>query len=542
MTASPRPVRAAASPRLLAALLSLVVVAVLALSSCGGAGTAAGQATGPGEPRPGGTLDYRAAAGGRSLDPAATTGYGLAIPLRALVDSLVFHSIDGEFRPWLAESWEINEDATRYVFHLRDGVTFSNGEPLDANAVVASFESIRRAGAKYAVANTWIGPLSSITAPDPKTVVFEFASPNSSFLQAVSTAVLGIVAPQTSALSFEERQQGLSIIGSGPFVATENRNEEGYRLERRPDYRWPPAGSPNPGPAYLDAIEVHHISDNSIAANQLQAGELDVLHNTEPADKTLFATHPEITIRREPLPGSALGFTVNIKHPLLQDVRVRQALQLAIDREAVLQRASAIDIPATSVFSASNPFWVDRSEKIRTDRERAAALLDEAGWVRGPDGIRVKDGQRLSLDLIYTASTISHEPNIAVVQAQWKELGVELTFGSLTTPEHNQRIQNGDYALSWGSGTRPDIDVLRGTYAGYDPVLDGLFTEILRTPDVHARKELATQVADRILDQAYFIPLYDFIQPIAYRNTVGLRTFEATHIPWLGDAWINEES
>ncbi|MGM1064561.1 ABC transporter substrate-binding protein [Saccharothrix sp. Mg75] len=524
-------------PGRLTTALALLVSAGLALSGCAATG---GTATASGAPVKGGVLKYRAAGGGKSIDPATTTGYGLAVPLRGLVDSLVFNNQDGTFAPWLATKWEVNDNATRYSFTLRQGVTFSNGEVLDSTAVRLSYQALRDGGAKYAVANQWIGALERITTPDPTTVVFELAKPNSSFLQAVSGTVLGIVAPATAALPFEKRQEGLGIIGSGPFVAEESRGEEGYTLVRRDDYSWAPEPAANRGAAYLDKIEVHNIQDNSIAAAELRSGGLDLLHNTEPADKTEFANSTEITIRREPLPGSALGFAANTEVPGLDDARVRRALALAVDRDAVLKRASAIDIAPKSAYTASNPYFTDQSAKIRTDVAEAERLLDEAGWRRGPDGVRTKNGTRLSFQLVYSPSTISHEPNIAVVQSQWKDIGVELKFGSLTQAELNQRLQSGDYSFSWGSGTRPDADVLRSTYGGVDEELDALFGRILAEPDIAARKALAAQASEIVLDKAYYIPLYDFIQPLAHRNSTHLPLFEATHVPWLGDAWVDQ--
>ncbi|MFI9005620.1 ABC transporter substrate-binding protein [Actinosynnema sp. NPDC053489] len=531
--------RRARPPRRATAALILLTSAGLVLSGCA-AGATGGGGSASDTPVKGGVLKYRAAGGGKSIDPATTTGYGLAVPLRGLVDSLVFNNEDGTFAPWLATRWEVNDNATRYSFTLRQDVTFSNGEKLDAAAVKASYQALRDGGAKYAVANQWIGALREITTPSQDTVVFDLAKPNSSFLQAASSTVLGIVAPATAALPFEKRQEGLGIIGSGPFVATESRGEEGYTLTRREDYAWPPAPAKNRGAAHLDKVEVHHIQDNSIAAAELRSGGLDLLHNTEPADKTEFAAGSGITIRRQPLPGSALGFAANTKVPGLDDVRVRRALSLAVDRAAVLKRASSIDIPPKGAYTASNPYFADQSDKIRTDVGEAKRLLDEAGWRPGADGVRAKGGARLAFTLVYSPSTISHEPNIAVVQSQWKDIGVELKFGSLTQAELNQRLQSGDYSFSWSSGTRPDADVLRSTYGGLDQDLDRIFGEVLAEPDIAERKALAAQASAIVLDQAYYIPLYDFIQPLAYRNSTHLPLLEATHIPWLGDAWIDQ--
>jgi peptide/nickel transport system substrate-binding protein len=520
------------------AIVGVAVAATLLLAGCStsDSGGTSGSSTSPVD---GGVLKYRAASGGRSNDPATITGYGPAVPLRQVVDSLVWNNYDGTFAPWLATKWKVNGDATHYEFTLRDGVTFSNKEKLDAAAVKASFQAIRDGGAKFAVVNQWIGDLKSIKTPDESTIVFDFKSPNSSFLQAVSTTSLGILAPKSSALSFEDRQDGTGIIGSGAFVVSSSQGEEGYTLTRRDDYAWAPKPAKNQGAAHLEKIEVHNIEDNSIAAAELRSGGLDLLHNTEPADKTEFASSKDITIRRQPLPGSALGFAANVDVPGLDDVDVRRALALAVDRKAVLERASAIDIPPTSAYTASNPYYTDQSDLIKTDTAEATRLLDEAGWKPGKDGVRAKDGHRLSFNLIYSASTISHEPNIAVVQSQWKKIGVELKFGSLTPAELNQRTQSGDYSFLWGSGTRPDADVLRATYGGLDPQLDKVFRAILAEPDIKARKKLAAEASRIVLEKAYYIPLYDFIQPLAYRNSTHLPTFEASHIPWLGDAWVD---
>jgi peptide/nickel transport system substrate-binding protein len=167
-------------------------------------------------------------------------------------------------------------------------------------------------------------------------------------------------------------------------------------------------------------------------------------------------------------------------------------------------------------------------------------MLDADGWKPGPDGIRAKNGQKLSFSLIFSASTISHEPDIAVVQSQWKAIGVQLSFGSVTAAELNQRTLSGNYSFLWGGGTRPDADVLQAELGGMDPQLDALFKQILAAPSAAERKQLAAETSKIALTKSYLIPLYDFIQPLSYRDTTHLPTYEATEIPWLGDAWVDE--
>jgi peptide/nickel transport system substrate-binding protein len=520
---------------------AVVAAAALALSGCAGNADAgsSGSSGSSNTPVQGGVLKYRAAGGTATNDPASNTGYGLAVPVRAVADSLVWNKSDGSFSPWLATKWTVNSNATHYGFTLRKDVTFSDGEKLDAAAVKGSVESIVEGGAKYATANAEIVGLKKISTPTPYTVDFDFSAPNSSFLQAISSTIFGIVAPSTAKRGFAGRQLGTGIVGSGPFVISQSRGAEGYRLTRRADYKWPPKTAKNQGPAYLKEIDVQNIQDNSVAANDLRAGQLDLVHNVEPVDKTSFTKSKTITINRQPLPGSVNGFQVNPKLPALQDENVRKALSLAIDRKAVLARASAVDIPATSALARSNPYWTDQSSLIQTNVKQAEQLLDAAGWKAGPDGVRQKNGQKLSFSLIFSASTISHEPDIAVVQSQWKAIGVGLTFGPVTTAELNQRTLSGNYSFLWAGGTRPDADVLESEFGGVDPQLDTLFKQILAAPSLAKRKKLAGEASQIVLAKAYLIPLYDFIQPLSYRKTTHLPTYEATEIPWLGDAWVD---
>lgn len=524
--------------------VTALVIVALVLTGCAASATpadpvSADAAVDSGDPVEGGTIRLRSAYNNNSLDPNQASSIAQSIGLRGLVDSLLFHRPDGTFEGWLAESWEVNEDATEYVFHLRDGITFSNGETFDAEAVKLAFDAIRAAEANYATANTFIGDLDEVAVDDDLTVRFSFNSGNSAFLQAVSTVTLGIVAPETSALSFDERQTGTEIYGTGPFVAAENRNEEGYLLEKRDDYAWaPPSSILDDRAAYVDAVEVIYVAENSLAASQLVAGDLDVIQSINADDKTRLHEHADTYIVPDPISGASLGFYVNEEHPALEDVRVRRALQFATDNEELVASASVIDLVPTDAFTRTNPYWTDHSHLIQYDPDEAAELLDEAGWELGDDGFRHKDGEKLSLELIYGTSGAPHESQYALLQARWAEQGIELRLSRLTVAEVNQRVLEGDYAFTWGGGSRPDADVLRANAWGQDAELDSLLEQILVTTDEVERSEIAAAAAERYITQGLRVYFYDFISPPAWRTALQVPTVGQDQLPLFSDAWF----
>lgn len=459
----PNSARRRGAAALAAAVLTVVTPVVLA--GCAAAAAPAGSAP-VGDPVRGGTLSIAFKADNTnlvSIDPFQVYWLEHRVVIRNVVESLTDQDPEtGAIIPWLAESWEISDDGLRYTFHLREGVTFSNGEPFDATAVATSFDANRDFAAENPTTfgATYIAGYDHAEIVDEHTVTLVLHTPNAGFLQATSTTNLAILAPESYATSPEERSRG-AIIGTGPFTLAEYVPEEGIRLERREGYAWPSAASANEGEAYLDAVEISYVPEASVRNGSFQAGDLDIVWPREPftdADLALLES-AGATIESRSLPGPSWAYYANVQDGrILSDERVRAALQLAIDRESYATTIYNADFDVVQgPFDATTPYFASQSDLLGHDPERAAALLDEAGWELADDGYRYKDGQRLTLVRLLQAESAGE----VLIQDQLKQVGIDLQLKVLVAGEYTAATAAGDYDLTSTYMTRADPVILQ---------------------------------------------------------------------------------
>ena len=211
-------------------------IAAIALLAAGAPALATDNQAG-GKPVAGGTLTFGLASDTAIIDPSITGSSITALITRNLVDSLVGQAEDNSFTPWLAERWEVNADNTIYTFHLRRGVTFSDGTPLDAAAVKFNFERILDPKTTSSYAKSLLGPVAGIAAPDAATVVISYKQAFAPLLQGLSLPYLGIQSPTYLR---EAKSTTNTVVGSGPFLLESFTKGSGSRLTRRADYNWGP--------------------------------------------------------------------------------------------------------------------------------------------------------------------------------------------------------------------------------------------------------------------------------------------------------------
>jgi len=197
-------------------LALVTATALLALTACGGDGSA--DATGAdAKPVNGGTLRFAVGSDAGCIDPQQVGSNDSIYSARQLVDSLTDQDPEsGEIVPWLAEDWEINDEVTEFTFTLQEGITFSNGDPLDAQAVADNFDAAEELGPRATLISGYLEDYVETEVEDDRTFTVKFEEPNAQFLQASSTHSLGILHPDTVAQTDDERCA--SVIGSGPFV------------------------------------------------------------------------------------------------------------------------------------------------------------------------------------------------------------------------------------------------------------------------------------------------------------------------------------
>lgn len=449
------------------------------------------------------------------IDPQQDNYGYAAIEGRGLVDSLTDQSYEdpSKIAPWLAESWDVNADATSYTFHLRKDVTFSDGSKFDANVVKANFETVSKiAGAAGA---SYFKGVKAITVVDEFTVKIDFEQPNVPFLAATSTGELGIVAPATLAKTPDERCHS-GVIGSGPFVLDSVKHNEKTEVVRRTGYNWPSALRKHQGEAKLDRVVYRIIPEATVRTGALRSGQVNIIQSTGYDDAEALAAEGFPLSKVESL-GTAVNLLINTSKGILADKQVRLAFSKAINRQEVVDLAfSGFRIPATGVLTRKTPGYLDQSGILAYDLDDAKKVLDAAGWAEGGDGIRTKDGQPLRITVSFYAAPINHA-FLEVVQQQVRDAGFDLQLRPLTGGAYDEALLAGDYDLHRWEWSLGDPDVLRQLYSTKalnrfrlpsENAIDGPLEAQRATTDPAERTRLTDEVQKTILAEAYAVPVF----------------------------------
>ncbi|WP_395242562.1 ABC transporter substrate-binding protein [Agromyces sp. MMS24-K17] len=528
-----------------AALAAATAAAALVLAGCAGADEAAAPTTDA--VTEGGDLVFAIGNDPVSLNPSGTgSGNDTLYVTRQLVDSLLYQDPEtGGLEPWLATDWSSNADATVFTFDLRDDVTFSDGTPFTPEDVKGTLDDVIAAGAQSPGAPLLIGYEETVVV-DEDTVEVHFATPNAAFPAGAATVSLGIVAESTRATPFEQRADGKAVVGSGPFTLGEYTKDVETVLERRDDYAWGPASLGNDGAAHLDTVTFQVVPEAGVRTGSLTSGQVDVIGGVQPNDVQVIEDGGFPIVSRGN-PGATFGVYFNESRPIVADLDVRRAIAAAIDPELVRDTAlNDLFAVATSSLAATTPGFADQGDAYAYDPEEAADLLDGAGWTLGDDGIRAKDGQRLSLDLAWITNFGPNQTSLELIQQELKDVGVEVNLVGGAVPEFLKLQEAGDFDLSWQNLSRADGDVLRTTYSIAatnrlhldDPELESLLQEQAATADPAARNEVLAEAQARIAEQVHQVPVHELTSILGTQETVHGITFGAdSRLDSLVGAW-----
>jgi peptide/nickel transport system substrate-binding protein len=522
----------------------LGTVVVLGLAACGTGATSAQPAADAGPPQPGGTLTFAVSSDQGCLDPQQVTSNDSIYSLRQIVDSLTDQNPDtGEIVPWLATDWQINADATTYTFDLRPGVTFSDGTPLDAAAVKANFDKVAQLGARGSLPKGYLANYQGTTVENPTRFTVAFSAPNVQFLQGSSTHSLGILSPATVAKTDDERCA--AVIGSGPYVVQSYVLNQSTVLTKRTGYGWGSALSTHTGEAHLDGIEFRVVPESGVRTGSLQSGEVDAVGSIGQQDEApLTAVGIQLPARANP--GIPFGISFNLSKPIVSDPAVRQAISLAINRPELVGAVFTSETkPATSVLASSTPSYQDESALLGFDPAKAAAVLDAGGWAPGPDGIRTKAGQALTIPLTWFANAGTNRPALELIQQQLKAVGIDLQLDERPITDSTPVQQSGNFVATWGNLTRADPDILRSQFAttgnnfyrlSRGP-LDDLLAAQAAEADPAKRTGLVGQAQQLLLQNYYTVPVVELTTVLGVAADVHGVRFDASSRIQLYDAW-----
>lgn len=359
--------------------------------------------------------------------------------------------------PDLAASWDVDADSRVWTFFLRDDVRWHDGTPFTAADVVFTVETIRNPE----VASRWrnaFATLDTIEAVDDHTVRFTFREPFAPLLSTLAYNLAIVPAHLVSTMDLSQPSGPTAFvtnpIGTGPFRFVEQVSGSHFIVEANPAYH---EGRPS-----IDRIEFKVMPDVNTQVAQLLTGELDITWTVEPIHFDRLSRAANIEIRDVNVPRWD-WIPLNLSNPLFQDKRVRQAMAYALDRQTVVDvvlggYGQVADGPIPPSIA-----WVPRDGvlQIGFDPERAVALLAEAGWARGGDGLlRNAAGDTFRFTLLADRGNPTRDQIYLVAQDAWRSIGMDV---AIETTEWNTvlaRYRTGDYdaRLGWWV-IKPDPDL-----------------------------------------------------------------------------------
>lgn len=525
--------------------LALVIVFAGMLASCGISAGDKGT-SGTDQPRVGGELTFATDADPGCIDPHQSPTAASQLVSRGVVDSLVAQDPQGmEITPWLAESWEASPDATGFTFRLRDGVSFSDGVALTAAAVKANFDRIVDATTKSLLAARLLAGYIGTTVVDDHTVTVRFRQPNSSFLQAASTAFLGMESPA----SFAAGPQALCRrpIGSGPFVVADYQRQQSITLTRRAEYKWGASGAEHRGAAHLDRITINIVPENGVRLGSLRSRQVDAAANIPPRDADGLGESGFQVLSKEQ-PGIAYVLLLNADRAPWTDVVLRRAIAKAVNPDQIVSTLYQGKYPrATSVLTTTTPGHATILATSQFDGAEANRLLDQAGWRKDNDGTRSKDGRLLSIEWIYVSPAREQRDLLAqLVQQQLKEVGITVILTPLPLGAVIGRLTRGDWGLNDISLVRADGAILRTVFTkpGGDPSVAaaaevvGPLSAADATVDPLRRAMCYEQAQRLIIDRVLAIPVYNPTYLLGADNAVHGLEFDPQGLPSFYNAWV----
>lgn len=442
----------------------------------------------------------------RSMDPGNQTATFTGTVLDPMYEGLLRMSPELKPEAALATSWSSDESGLKWTFKLRSGVTFHDGTPFNADAVVANFARHLDAKRGLAASGRLRTFLESVTKVDDSTVLFTLKKPYPAFLNLLTTGASLMVSPTADKAGTLDSK----AVGTGPYKMVQYKTGEFVLEEKYPGY-W---GNKTSGP---DDLKWTWSAEPSVMNMALQAGEADVINPVPPQFANVLKNNPKFQLHESP--GSAVFWVaLNTDLKPLDDVRVRQALNFATDRAGLVRAImSGFAIPANSPLAPVTAGYDKTLNQYPLNLEKAKALLKEAGLPNGFTMSIAVQGQDARIG--------------QVLQSMWAKIGVKLDVRQMESgvwakaafaDQAGKKADNtGAVLASWSSGVNGADLQLRPLYysksfapgganLGFfnDPKLDEMLDKAASTQDENARNAIYVEAQKEINQQAPQVLLY----------------------------------
>ena len=440
-----------------------------------------------------------------------------------LFEGLVFLDQNGEPQPWLAESWKVSPDGTKYTFALREGVSFSDGTVFDAHVVKKNFDALLDNGERHG----WLESIrlmmayeksgsQSVRVIDDYTVEVNFSEPYYPFI-----IELGMTRPFRflSPKCFKEgiTKKGVSCLaGTASYVLKTHQLDEYSEFVINPNY-W--GEKPE-----IKKVVIKVIPDNQARLWALQKGEIDMIYGLQlvfPNNFRQFEKSGEFgTAMSNPM--STRMLILNTTSPVLKDVKVRKALQHLTNKKIIAENIMmGLEAPADTLFSRSVPYADIDLPAYELDPAKATALLQEAGWKKEGQFFQ-KNGKPLEIIVLYDSDKVIERTIAQFLQSEWKKHGVLLRLQGEEAQSHRDRLNGGKYDIafhvSWGipydpqsflAGMRKPAhgDMVAQQGLKQKKKIDDTILAALKSVDEQDRQNKYTYVLETLHNEAVYIPL-----------------------------------
>lgn len=544
--------------RLKRKLLSVMMISTMLLAGCGDSNVQSNANIGETDMvSTEDTLVYANFRDLRDLNPHLYGGELFAQNL--LFEALVKIADDGSIEPWLAESWEISENGTEYVFKLREDVTFSDGVVFNAEVAKANFDAILDNADRH----TWLESVrlmqnvdaaggKSVEATGEYELTIRLSESYYPFL-----VELGVTRPfrfiSPNCFIDGTTKNGVSdIIGTGSYVLKENHVDE-YAVFVVNDTYW--GEKPE-----IEQIIAKVIPDNQTRVMALESGEIDLIYGTNMIDAETYLKFENTagfeTSISDPI--STRMMIMNTTDEILGDVRVRQAIQHATDRNTISEGIfSGIESPADTVLAKTVPYADIDLEPYIYDLDKANALLEEAGWqLTSGSTYRQKDGKEMAVTLYYCSDSVTEKTIAEFYQSELAKVGIKLNIIGEEEQAYRDRMKAGDFDItfniSWGSPYDPQSFLagmrmpVYGDYAAQQGLeqkaeIDETILKALTSTDEEERQSYYTYVLTTLHEEAVYIPLTYERNRAVYNERVGQVGFNPSQFEVPMDKMIIEE-
>ena len=474
-------------------------------------------------------------------DPHRSTARSASEVLFMMADTLV--SLDHDMatiKPGLATSWTMAPDGKTYTFKLRNDVSFCDGKKLTAQDVVYSIKRWIDPATRSPVA--WrAGKIEDIVATDDYTIEYKLKAPFSELLYQLTQSFAVIIdKANVEALGADFGVKGFN--GTGPYCWGDWKPRNEFRLKRHAAYKWGPPIYQNTGPAQIEEIVWRIVPEDNTRLAAVMTGQTQVTQYVPYSGMAQMRANKNLRIveSKEAFWTYFVGFKIDKEG--VSDPAVRKAMVMAVDQKAIAENLYFGEVePAYSYISTEALDWNKAltPNLIKTNVAEANKILDAAGWVKGPDGFRMKDGKKLS-PIVYGFTGSTWQKLMEAIQGDLRKIGVDL------------RVQLFDATIAWGKMATQEFDMFGMSFpyisAGdalnlyfpsanaptpnrmnwKDPATDELLTKGITALNEADRAAAYGEVLTKVHEAAVWLPLYH--EPMKIAASARLAPFKAHNI------------